>query len=692
MRRWLSVILVCTLLLGSMVGLEGCSGEQIEILTKGQWLEMLAGELQLTECENQEPIFSDIKKDSTYFIPAQACAEWDIVDKGGEFEPDSEATIDFAISTAIRAIGVDKIAKSTYKKTLQTDEERIDFFREISDKDYLLGGALYREWGDNVLSDMNTILSSLQLEQYQDIGLTENSMEVSAEDVEFSLDGQTGQIVGENIALKPGIVLVVMPSQLYPDGMAVKITEVNGKKFTYVNASMEEALDHVVVTGTYEPKVLGVLPMSDDVKVESINGEGVVPQSYRETPGGVERLMYVTKTKPSAKKLASEHTIGLKDITFSVLDKSGKVGDAEGSIGATVGIKDISVTADVEVRGLSVKRAYTRIDSALNAHVKASGNVSKTIPLAKVPCQICAGVTVEFQANLVAGANGELNIDWSLPTSVGVEYKKGAKPKFIQKQSKPNLTIDANAEVYALPGLKGIFKAIGFSIASAGIDSGIKLEMNGTGETKGKTYCLDLQGYVPLSCFVGGEGGETLLGKIGIKKSWNIWDKNSSPIQKKLHIENRKIVPECTHPEEEEAEPIEFDDYKLPEFPKMDFSEFKVFESGYLGIQNSFYSMKLNTCQKFKPGSLPNGYTPSDLVYSSKDESIVSVGAGGELTASGVGTVILKIETKDGKYSQFITVTVSSDDDTVEYTPVKPVTPMSFGQRYSQVHYKEAVA
>lgn len=696
MKRWISIVLVCSLLIGSAFGITGCSGEQIEILTKGQWIAMLASELQLTECQSQEPIFNDVKNDSTYFIPVQACAEWDILDKEGEFEPDSEATVNFAISTAIRAIGADKIAKSTYKKTLQTDEERVDFFREVSDMDYISGGALYSEWGENVLSDMNTVMSSLQLEQYQDIGLTENCIEVSAEDVVFSLDGQTGEIVGENISVKPGTILIIMPSTIYPEGITVKVTGTTGNKFTYVNASMEEAIDHLTVTGTYEPEVLGVLPMSDNVKVETINGESAVAQSYDGGAGEAKKLMYVPETQASAKRLASAGaTAKLNDITFSLFNKSGETKDddvkAKGSVSATVGIKDIKVTADIEIKGLTVKRAYAGIDSTLNAHFTASGSISETIPLAKVPCQICPGVTVEFQANLVVGANGELNIDWSLPTGARVEYKQGASPKFINKKEKPNLTVDAHAEVYALPSLKGIFKVIGFSVASVGITSGVKLEIDGTGETKGKTYCLDMQEYVPLSCFVGGEGEETLLGKLGVKKSWEIWRKDNSLIKVGLHIENNKVVPKCTHPEDEEAEPIEFEDYELPEFPEMDFPDFTVFESGYMGIEKTYYAMKLNTCEKLKLGTLPEGYTEKDLVYSSNNASIVSVSAGGELTAEGSGATIIKIATKDGKYSQFATVCVTSDDDTVEYTPLKPVSPMSYKQLYWDNDQTEAV-
>lgn len=665
MKRLLALILIMSMTIASIPVLTGCEGKELEILTKGQWAQKIAKELQMDNCEVKEPVYADVKQDNTYYNAVQNCAAWNIFDRTENFEPDSEATVNFAIVSAVRAIGEDKIANSSYNRKLQTEDDMIDFFNSISDMDYISGGALYPEWADTIVADMNKILSSLELKQHQDIALTDQCMEINAQDVNFSMNGKTGTIQNDTLSFDKGTILVINPCELYPEGKAAKITNVNGNKFIYTTPSGEEVLEHLELSGTYQPKVIGIIPMSDDVKVEKVNGEKAITQKCHPSSAYAQNLMYVPEAK--ADKLGAE--VSMNDMEFSIFNKGGEKGSAKGGASAKVGIRDIKVRADISLKKLSVQKAYAAIDSTLAADFHMEGSYTPdSIPLAKVPMSIYGAITLELQLNLTVGASGRLSVNWSLPTTVGVDYKKDSGTRFIKETEGTNLSAEAEAEAYITPGLKGVFKVLNFSIASCGVYSGLQVKLTAKGETKKSYSCIDLKGYVPLRCFAGGEGKDSLLGQLGIEKSWTIWDENSSKLKKEWHIENGKLVKECTHPETATEEPVKQEEYKKLQLPPLEVPQFDDFSSSYFGITSPFFVLKEKTSDRLA-FELPKDYSAADIVCSSQNAGVASITNDGVVTANGTGVTQMKISTKDGRYQQYIVVSVTGDYS-VEFTPL----------------------
>ncbi len=665
MKRLLALILIMSMTIASIPVLTGCESKQLEIMTKGQWAQKIAQELQMDNCEVKEPVYADVKQDNTYYNAVQNCAAWNIFDRTGNFEPDNEATVNFAIVSAVRAIGEDKIANSSYNRKLQTEDDMIDFFNSISDMDYISGGALYPEWADRIVADMNKILSSLELKQHQDIALTDECMEINAQDVNFSMNGKTGTIQNDTLSFDEGAILVINPCELYPEGKVAKITSVNKNKFTYTTPSGEEVLEHLELSGTYQPKVIGIIPMSDDVKVEKVNGEKAVTQKCHPSSAYAQNLMYVPEAK--ADKLEAE--VSMNDMEFSIFNKGGEKGSAKGGASAKIGIRDIKVRADISLKKLSVQKAYAAIDSTLAADFQMEGSYTPdSIPLAKVPMSIYGAITLELQLNLTVGASGKLSVNWSLPTTVGVEYKKDSGARFIKETEGSNLSAEAEAEAYITPGLKGVFKVLNFSIVSCGVYSGLQVKLTAKGETKKSYSCIDLKGYVPLRCFAGGEGKDTLLGQLGIEESWTIWDENSSKLKKEWHIENGKLVKECTHPETATEEPVKQEEYKKLQLPPLEVPKFDDFSSSYFGITSPFFVLKEKTSDRLA-FELPKDYSAADIVCSSQNTGVASITNDGVVTANGAGVTQMKIATKDGRYQQYIVVSVTGDYS-VEFTPL----------------------
>ncbi|MCD8098798.1 MAG: hypothetical protein LUE31_12435 [Lachnospiraceae bacterium] len=69
--------------------------------------------------------------------------------------------------------------------------------------------------------------------------------------------------------------------------------------------------------------------------------------------------------------------------------------------------------------------------------------------------------------------------------------------------------------------------------------------------------------------------------------------------------------------------------------------------------------------------SVPDGYSTSDLVYTSESVSVCTV-SGTTVTAVGGGSTLVRISTSDGKFSVTIGVAVlESYNDTSGFTPLE---------------------
>ena len=92
-------------------------------ITKTEWIAMLADQEGYTDCKNDKSYFDDINQSNDNFKKIQACAEWEILDKGGSFLPNDKATTEFAVITAVKSIGLQFI--SANDKPIRTDKSFI---------------------------------------------------------------------------------------------------------------------------------------------------------------------------------------------------------------------------------------------------------------------------------------------------------------------------------------------------------------------------------------------------------------------------------------------------------------------------------------------------------------------------------------------------------------------------------------
>lgn len=668
MKRIIALIVAILTIVSLSFSLVGCNGQKVHIYTRGEWINEIASIFGLTTPYSDESYFVDVKPGDEWFNAVQACAEWEIIDKGGKFEPTKRADVNFAMVTAVKAVGLDRIARSVDGRDLKTEKEIIKYFNDHSNVKYISGSSLYMDTAEQILDDISVMYSNLQLIQYQDIKLKENVVSPETSDIVFSADGESGKI--RNGSYQVGDIICFEPSTSYPEGKYAKITSIDGDTFEYVEPTLDEIAEHVTISGTYAPEILGVVPLMEGVEVQSIGGAEVIPQTYQSEDGPCIIYLKNTETTQDAVPLAKTFNLGDIDLKINATAQSG---DASVTVAGGVKLKNIKATVDLDVWGIVVNRAEISVTDTIETSISVSGQLEKTINLAKVPCKLWGVVGVDFVLAVKIGLEGSVSFVWSVDTAQSVEYKPFRAPKFHASGSNSNLNVELKAKAYIKPQFKAEFVIGPASVANVGAYSGVeasaKTKIVGTSDDVG---CIDVNAYVPLTIFVGAEtkkGDDTLLGKLGVKKSWAIWTSSTSPVKKKWHIEDFEIVPECTKGKKEDS--VIEDDNVSNEQPEID-TDFinHIFELDQAMLISSYYVvLDEGRTDLLKVTELPEGYSYSDLVFASSDESVATVGSDGAIRAVASGSCTIKVSTKDGNYEQFCSIRVLASYD-VEFTPL----------------------
>lgn len=663
MKRFVHYLLTIVLLL-STLSLHGCGGgSESRIITRGEWIKNLANVFGLTETMNPNPVYSDIPKDSEFFQVVQACAEWDILEGGDKFEPNENADVNFAIITAVKAIGLDRIEKSVDGEKLETEDDIIDYFDDHCDVSYLSGSNLYEDTANEILTEINELYGSMELKQFQDVAYQEKVKTVTEEDVKFSADGETATILkGE---FNVGDIVIIEPSQTYPEGKYAKITSKNDKTLHYEQPALEEIFEHITMYGSYEPEIVGIVPMSDDVQIEFNDAD---EQSYQDENMQIETLS------------ANNHVIPTKSYSIKDVNLTLSSGGKNASITGNLSLRDIKATVDLDCKmgwgGLNMKKAEVvvtdTVAAGLTVNVSGEGAFNKTFNAAKVKTTLWGVIGVDFDLGVKVGFDGTASVEWSVDTKEGITYSSGKSPKFIAQGNNSGLDAELHAKAHFNPSLKGTLTVACFDIANVGATTGINASADGKASTRDEINCTDIQAYVPLSLFV--NQGDCLLGELGVSKTWSIWGSGNSPIHQSWHIENGELVPECTKGNEKEEEETKEDENPNNDpntTEKMDEELLKLMSEmdEHMIISSFFANVDEGKSDTVKVTRLPKDYDASKIVYSSNDASIATVNQQGVITGVKQGTTIVKIATSDGKYAQYCTVKVNASYD-VDFTPL----------------------
>jgi len=652
MKRMLSIFLALSLLLATAISFSGCDRtEQNPTLSRAAWIEMLAKHSGLTESASKEQLFSDVAATNPYYHEIQSCAEWKIIEKTGEFKPEEDATNAFAITSAIKAIGVARLEKSDYKASLQSDEALLSFFEKQSGLKLSANKVLTREQADELMAKMQGISAGMTLPQSYNVDYKNNVKQMESNQVSFSADGKTATL--KSGAVGVGDIIAIEPSSIVPKGKYVKVSAKNGNSLTYRDASLDEIFDDYDISGTFDAKVLAVRPLASGVTVDSIGNAPVVAnQSYIGSPS----VSYIpVSAHESARVAPVEETFKNPGSASASIDVNlGGGMTAKGTV--KVDIQKITIEygkwVDLNFNGRDdTKSSYVRIDDTVSANIEISGKAAKSIDLIELEASAYGVVGLSGTVSLNIGVDGSVSVGLSVKTSASAEVEpwEVTNIKFTTIADDPTVTYDVNVHAYVKPSIRVSVEICQFKIAWVGVSSGLEGQamLDGTVEKGRSLACIDLKLWIPLEVFFGFD--VRLASK---EKTQVIWTSKSSPWHPHIHIENGVVVEKCTMGQETS------DDTEYGAEPDKSFRPLK--EPEYLILSSYYVSLASGGTDTLLVSKLPAGYTARDLVFSSDRPRVVSVSQSGILTSVDSGMAIIRIATKDSKYEQFCAVSSPS--------------------------------
>lgn len=301
MKRLIAVLLAIILTVGSF---SGCAKENFRFdddtsLSRGQWIELLAGTFGLDEYEQKKPYFKDIRKKNNIFTAVQSCYEWGVLkDVPKRFNQNKGASREFVITTVVYAIGNgwEKCEGSSDRdKAIQYALEN-NIIKE--DKDY-------KKWAtseecQSILSVAQFVYLNQEIEPIDTVVMNENVSDQRETNNINQISENQYIVTGMNPS--EGDVLIAPGTTMSPDGVAIKVASAvdNGDgtyTVTTVTPELHEVFDEVEFADVVVPEFEDIIPAAG-VSIMSSDGTSIVSNGNDTVPK-MKSLSTVAKGMPT---------------------------------------------------------------------------------------------------------------------------------------------------------------------------------------------------------------------------------------------------------------------------------------------------------------------------------------------------------------------------------------------------------
>lgn len=402
------------------------------------------------------------------------------------------------------------------------------------------------------------------------------------------------------VEVSVGEVFVTAPTPEYPTGIAYKVTEieeVNGEVVFQTEAPtlydlFEELSVHETVSigqgsiiwapGVTASPASGVAEQGETYTISLLSYDaaplsksfGNYSKHFEFGSGSFEKKW---SNKNSSVLGGGTGAQALENSNF-VYDKTPSIEDFGGStdpwtenlqvenkfsggykITGDISINSLTVTTDVEYKRTKwldipygIESASIKINSDISSTLTFQGNLSNELTIATVPIPIGpTGLSVSIDLLLYVNASGSLQVRAALGSQAKVEYAnskvKGSADSDASATMDVAIAVDFGAKLRASLDALGIVKIMDASVKAGGTLEasayvGGTCEVHGENNTTTMHYKesmkINADLYVPIVDISAG-GSNTLLGSLGLSKTWNIKTKGNA---KKFELVNEEWV------------------------------------------------------------------------------------------------------------------------------------------------------
>lgn len=645
-KRLISSVLGAAAIASSASALTGCmtleeyfTGQRYgqsaqQALTNREWLNMVNDAYGVDSSDvNDEELIEDAK-------------DWGIIDEDEVIDLDAPAEEEFVTTTLARAAGFTD-SSSSYEDAVKAVEEHGLKNSEVD--------LSQPDTAQTVLEKVREDMVHPHFEDHREIVLADNVHDLS------------GRLKPDDVKINGDVV--TMPfnfaDEMDKDHVFILPGEEYGDEASYKVIAIVDNGDDTADVKCVPAKLCEVY--------KSVDVSGHFPADLKEFIPADNSMITVLENNPSAgkycgyskEKLTSEET---DSINFSTELSDGTA--------VKISVKDIVLNTKIDWYSDNGKPVINRIflsadyisdvsiespeeDQEMLTIIGAEHpvtNLLKQLPseIGKVPVHICDGLTVYLDLSLSADADGDLSVKVKTGETNGFEMK-GAKFRTINSVlDLADIRTDRMAnEVTTINIAVGMdYLLDDEEFVSLDIKSGPEVKGEATvhnhaGENDEKLVCVDVSGFLKVA--MNANFCDAVIENTGLDPTLKLLDLNKEKSRVKwdgLHYENGKLVDACT-----------FVEYTLA---SGETTRPTSVLKGRLEIDSNFITINQGESYSVTVTSLPSGYSEADLVWTSDNESIVTVDAKGNVVGVGAGTGMLSVSTKDGAEKLNFTVRVNS--------------------------------
>ncbi len=548
-----------------------------DAISRYEWMKMLCEQNEMTEYQNAEPYYEDVDASNTYFPYIQSAVEWELIDSNKKFEGDGYASGRFVALTAMKTIGENKLQIYLETEEAITDSAYIELAieRELIEKEQLAEGLSEEECGQVLEKIKNIYFTEFWKDDYADVTYEEDVIQLSVGDVLQSNADGTEIVVTDDVrnTLEEGTV-IVFEQKSTGFKLARKITGIASDGTLSLGSvkigHVAESLTVSDITELTFEDIVNYYGSTGDINAaDNLNDQQVDAKLINTTVFSADvnskgfKLSLSTKEEDGDRHLEIEVTDNAtgESVTLPIHDKV----ESDCEYSAEINIDKILIGGQVQYSFWNGGLEYAEV--AVDAHSTFRGKISaeteKKIPLWKTPVPLGNGVIgVDIQINLVLSLDGNISFEAELPVELSLYYEKDKglrnwKPEI----SFENPTIEANCNASAMLGLEPTLVVLGCLNVMD-----IEADMGMTASAKVVTHpnsqvCSEISAAYPVITIsvCGDDDADTLIGKMGLGKEWEIISSDKAPMRFGLHYEilpdkSQQFVKECTYSEAKSKE------------------------------------------------------------------------------------------------------------------------------------------
>lgn len=509
-------------------GGEGDSSDEGDAsITRAQWVEKMLAAAEIQVSGDAESPYTDISGHSSEKAIATAYKLGAFADEQTEFAPDSPATREFALTSAVLIAGFhddgsileaadadDASHPSLLAIAVDLGMASIDDQGNIRPND-----AISSAEADSVLEALSSTLApDLPGEDGASIKLQDDVISIG--EYEINSDGAYIVSSSEN-AIAEGDKVAFTGSEENPQGAAGIVTSV---------VPLDETTSAVVIDQADSPDQI-----FESIRIVS---SGLTPNA--EDVVLAEDVEWDTDAASFAREAATT-----RKLNFKV-----KLGEDE-----TLKVS-VQPTFDVDVDwslfgGLKRCNIGTGVEFSTSCSAEFASIGGKPEKLATIPVQIVPGVvSLDCELYLHVEASGKVSIDAKASLESGVKLKGDHWRTYIDGDSEVSAQLKAKAEIGVAPA--AAIAVFSVNVVDLAVEAGIAGEGSVTQRDTGMV-CNDIALYLYDKLTVGEHS--PILEAMGLTASWDLWTKSNSPFSWDLHAEDGVFVDECTYGKDVPGQP-----------------------------------------------------------------------------------------------------------------------------------------